>query len=334
MSTPTTATATQSHYRPGSNYNYDSASYPQDSMVPYRVNNQTTSSRLAYSQARPQSGYFASAISSNVPPSTNGVHSPSYGVPGPYNNEEPPAPKRSGLSYADMPPVHSHPPITPADSQPPQRKRRRSQERDWGSFYKHGLPKEIIIIDSSPEAESSTKPAARNNPPARTLPLPVASNPGTNGVRVADYNTITPGASVHHVAKKRKKDDEMRYDPVYHNIYAGSHTPHRHHTPSKSTISSDRTTSAVHTTAATSLESLPSTTSVTQDYYNVNVGQKRKRTTRQQVAQETRRRQEEQGDACLSYRPPPHPPKKVLDVPVKVIPDVSVTCDLRVLRTS
>jgi dual-specificity kinase len=207
-------TAPHPLHRPGSNPNYDSASYPQASMVPYRGDNHTASSWRACSQARPQAGFFAPSI-----PSTER-----------YDNEEPAPPNRSGLSYADMPPVHSHPPITPADSQPPQRKRRRSRGPNWEAFYKNGLPGEIIVIDSSPEMESSTKPGVRNNPPARTLPPPVASNPAGNGVRVVDYNTIAPGAgvaSVHHVAKKRRRDCEYtHYDPVYHNIYAGSHTPH------------------------------------------------------------------------------------------------------------
>jgi dual-specificity kinase len=58
--------------------------------------------------------------------------------------------------------------------------------------------------------------------------------------------------------------------------------------------------------------------------YDIQPGQKRKRTTRQQIANEARRR--EAGnltDAYANYRPPPYPPKKARDVHIAVIPDVS-----------
>lgn len=184
-----------------------------------------------------------------------------------------------------------------AEPQPP-RKRRRSREPDWKSFYKNGLPKEIIVIDDTPEPEQPHAAAA-------------AAQALTNGRQHVAPNGA-PGSS----AKKRKRDDEPTpYDPVHHSAAVGSHTP------SKSTVASDRTNSAIHTTAATSLGSLSSNG---QYEYDSPSSQKRKRTTRQQLANEARRREAAiNTDALAHYRPPPYPPKKARDVHIKVISDVS-----------
>jgi dual-specificity kinase len=178
-----------------------------------------------------------------------------------------------------------------AEPQPP-RKRRRSREPDWNTFYKNGLPKEIIVIDDTPEPERPNAATAA----AQTL----ANGHGANGSST----------------KKRKRDDEPTpYDPVHHSAALASHTP------SKSTAGSDRTNSAIHTTAATSLGSLSSNG---QYDYDTQPGQKRKRTTRQQLANEARKREAAiANDALAHYRPPPYPPKKARDVHIKVIPDVS-----------
>ncbi|KAJ0301632.1 hypothetical protein COL5a_005647 [Colletotrichum fioriniae] len=185
------------------------------------------------------------------------------------------------------------------------RKRRRSKEPDWNKFYKNGLPKEIIVIDDTPEPEQGK--AVGNG-------VRVVSN-GNGSVNGATTN----GTSSRPVPKKRKRDDEPQpYDPVYHNKYAGSHTttPHHNGTPSGSTISTDRTTnSAIHTTAATSLSSNG------HEYYDAQPGQKRKR-TRQQIAQEAKKREVEGlGDPFLTYKPPPYPPKKAPDVHVRLVQD-------------
>lgn len=316
MSTPTTATATLPHYNPYSPHHYLAPyhqSYQDPSMVAYRVNNQTLSSSrpLAY----PPSGYFASSTAGNA---SNGVNSPSYTAPRLLDDGSP-SPPRTGMSgYSAMPPVRTSAHSSAQDGSQPSRKRRRSREPDWNDFYKNGLPKEIIVIDDSPEPEQA-RPVAREAPPV--LPAPISVSSGS----VVGRDATTAGTA-RHVAKKRKRDNEpAHYDPVYHNTYVGSHTqtPHGHGTPTKSTISSDRTTSAVHTTAATSLDSLSSTASNTQDYYSVHAGQKRKRTTRQQIATEAKRREAEASDALLTYQPPPHPHKKASDIPVKVIHDAS-----------
>lgn len=314
MSTPTTATATLPHYNPHNPHHYlfsHHQSYQDPNTVAYRVNNPTVSSARP-PLPHPASGYFASSTAATASSASNGVNSPSYTAPRLLHDDSP-STARTGMSYPAMPAVH-----TPTQDAQPSRKRRRSREPDWNDFYKNGLPKEIIIIDDSPEPENS-KSVARDAPPV--LPAPTSISSGST----IGHDTASAGTS-RHVAKKRKRDNEpTHYDPVYHNTYAGSHTQ-TPHGQEKSTISSDRTTSAVHTTAATSLDSHSSATSNTQEYYNAHAGQKRKRTTRQQIATEAKRREAEVKDAHLSYQPPPYPHKKASDVPVKVIHDVSSNC--------
>ncbi|EOO04142.1 putative cmgc clk protein kinase protein [Phaeoacremonium minimum UCRPA7] len=207
------------------------------------------------------------------------------------------------------------------DSQPA-RKRRRSREPDWHTFYKNGLPKEIIVIDDdSPEPDKSSVPAV-----SKTLVNGAANGSHTNGVNSGTTN----GTSARHIAKKRKRDDDgARYDPVHHSRLNGSatNTPHHNETPSGSTISSDRTNSAIHTTAATSLGSLSSSGHYD---YDTQPGQKRKR-TRQQIANEAKRRELGLlGQSYTSYRPPPHPVKKASDVHVRVVPDHAYNKNIKV----
>ncbi|TDZ29330.1 Dual specificity protein kinase lkh1 [Colletotrichum spinosum] len=189
----------------------------------------------------------------------------------------------------------------PHSSQSSGRKRRRSAGPDWNRFYQNGLPKEVIVIDDTPEPEQGKVTG--------------------NGIRIVsngNVNGIPNGApSSRPVPKKRKRDDEPPYDPVYHNNkYAASHTttPHHNGTPTGSSTTDRTTTSALHTTAATSLSSNG------HEYYDAQPGQKRKR-TRQQIAQEAKRREVELADPFVSYKPPPYPPKKAPEVNVKVVVD-------------
>lgn len=301
MSTPTTATATLPHYNPHHfRYSHQHQPYTQSNSSPYRPANPilpSPASRLAYPSP---TGYSASA--SHAGP--NGVTA----VPPTEPTRLPPQDaadlaSRSDSVYTTMPAGSQ---TQPAADTRPARKRRRSRGPDWKDFFKNGLPSEIIVIEDTPEPE---RPAAVTTP-SQTL---------VNG-----RAHVTNGSSATHQAKKRKRDDEpTRYDPVHHSNIVGSHThtPRLHGSPSKSTAPSDRTNSAIHTTAATSLGSLSSNG---QYEYDVQPGQKRKRTTRQQIANEARRR--EAGtltDAFATYRPPPYPPKKARDVPITVISDVS-----------
>ncbi|KAL2693706.1 hypothetical protein Neosp_000269 [[Neocosmospora] mangrovei] len=187
-----------------------------------------------------------------------------------------------------------------ARAEQPSRKRRRSREPDWNNFYKNGLPKEIIVIDDTPEPEANT---------GRKI---------TNGTTTGP----TDSTSGRQVAKKRRRDDEPGtiQGAGYHIKYLGSqnNTPLQTSTPTGSSISSsDRTNSAINT-APTSLSS-------NGQYDDVQVPLKRKR-TRQQVANEAKRRDiDGLGDPFFTYKPPPYPPKKAGEVNVQVIHDTEST---------
>jgi len=196
---------------------------------------------------------------------------------------------------------------------PPARKRRRSREPDWNSFYKNGLPKEIIVIDDSPEPET----------PASTAP---SSHALTNG----HINGHSSEIITRHAAKKRRREADLAapapYDPVYHSTLIGAQVSH-HGSPSHSTVSSDRTNSAIHTTAATSLGSASSNGHYDHD---AQPGMKRKRTTRQQINEARRREADTLANTYANYQPPPDPPKKAPEVRVKVIPDLAANKNVRV----
>lgn len=213
-------------------------------------------------------------------------------------------------------------------------KRRRESPVDWTKFYGGQPPKEIIVIDDTPEPDAAN---AVISAISQTLSN---TSTGTN----TTY-TYTNGSSLNsavgantsaarHAPKRRKRDDDVssypgatRYDPVHHSRMNDTATPRRtaNQTHSASTIpSSDRTNSAIHTTAASSLGSRSSN-----GQYDVDVppGQKRKRTTRQQAANEVKRRENAiTGHNYPSYHPPPNPPKKAGEVHVRVVSDVSRPC--------
>ncbi|KAM0324324.1 hypothetical protein ACHAQA_008103 [Verticillium albo-atrum] len=333
MSTPTTATATlppHSHYR-HNHYPYGHHAHGQPYQTSAPGGGPASYHRAAPTASNPILPTPSTAASSNrLPPVpypapgqveystasppdinnhsaaslSNGVAQPASTAAIPRSaahHQTRPAP-RSDAAYSTTMPATTH--TQSAQQQQSARKRRRSQAPDWDTFYKNGLPKEIIVIEDSPE------PGQAPNTGVKVIATDV------NGTSTT---TTTNGATTRHVAKRRKRDEEpQHYDPVYHNKYAGSHanTPQNHATPSGSTISTDRTTSSAHqTTAATSLSS-------TGYHDEVQPGQKRKRTTRQQLAQEAKKRElDALGDTCPSYRPPPYPPKKAGDVHVRVIQD-------------
>ncbi|KEY65911.1 hypothetical protein S7711_07942 [Stachybotrys chartarum IBT 7711] len=186
---------------------------------------------------------------------------------------------------------------TATDSNNSSRKRRRSREPNWDKFYANGLPKEIIVIDDTPEPEANIgrKVAASNIPP------------------LANDATVSS-----HSNKRRRRDGDANVTrPAgYHVQYVNSQatTPHQNTTPNGTTLSSsDRTNSARHTTAPTSLSS--------SGHDDVQAPQKRKR-TRQQVASEAKRRDVDGlGDRFFTYKPPPYPPKKAADVSIRVVHD-------------
>ncbi|KAI5465447.1 kinase-like domain-containing protein [Mariannaea sp. PMI_226] len=305
MSTPTTATATLPHYHP---HHYTPA-YPH-----------SHSHHPGY-QANPSANYRTAAGPPSILPPTvtvSSVASPSTTA----TARIPPAYPPSSVAYSSsgsnglavsqtsasrpLPHPHDHSPRLnanypaampePAGTEP-SRKRRRSREPDWNAFYKNGLPKEIIVIDDTPEPEANT---------GRKITSGTAPGPSDT--------TITRQA-----AKKRRRDDANTTTQAsgYHVKYIGSqnNTPLQASTPTSSSISnSDRTNSALNTTAPTSLSS-------NSQYEEVQVPVKRKR-TRQQVANEAKRRDiDGLGDPFFTYKPPPYPPKKSGEVNVRVVHD-------------
>ncbi|KAI2621875.1 kinase-like domain-containing protein [Xylaria nigripes] len=176
------------------------------------------------------------------------------------------------------------------------RKRRRSKEPDWKQFYKNGLPKEIIVIDDTPEPE----PNVSTSTTSRTY-----TNDTTNG--------SANNPSTRHCAKKRRKDDEQYSDSLY-----DARPNSSYHQPSSGSVSTDRTTSAYNTTAPTSLSS-----NGQYDLEAPQAGQKRKR-TRHQLAQDAKRREfEALGDGYHEYQPPQKPIKKCGEVVVRPVNDRS-----------
>lgn len=231
-------------------------------------------------------------------PSSNGTSSASVGVPDPSRASQ------NAVHSSRSEPKPAAMPASYAPSKSNSKKRQRSPERkpDWDTFYKNGLPKEVIVIDDSPE------------PSASVVSNPQPTRSGASG-------------NARHAAKKRKRDDPASaYDPVYQlgPSHSNNQSPEYKDSP-VSTISTDRTTSAIHTTAATSLGSHSSNGQNGYEVAEVQPGQKRKRTaTRLQLANEAKRKElETNGDAFTNYKPPPKPPIKAPDVQVRQVTDVS-----------
>jgi dual-specificity kinase len=289
MSTPSTATATLPHQ--SSHYGYSHHQSYQTGAPAYLSNNS-----LMNGTSRMATQYNYAAVPT-LSTSTTGL--PTYKS---TSELATPQSHTSDLQGRNMPSDDGRTESTSA------RKRRRSKPTDWNDFYKNGLPKEVIVIDESPE------PQIRESPD----PNVVAQLQYQNGRAVA--------ANSRPAVKKRKRD--AVYDPV-HSAHAGPSNQSPHYVDSKtgSTISTDRTTSAINTTAATSLGSQYSNSNGSKGYApdDTQPGKKRKRvTTRQQFAEEAKRREAEvNGDAFTNYQPPPRPPIKAAEVTVKVMHDVS-----------
>ncbi|CAK7215566.1 serine threonine protein kinase CMGC group [Sporothrix bragantina] len=243
------------------------------------------------------------------------------------------------------------------DSQPP-RKRRRSGPPDWGTFYKNGLPQEVIVIEDSPEPGAANSRLRASDASYNG----VAHNGSHNGVHNGTHNgaggvdvaavayhydqkehLVNGGATAggdRHIAKKRRRQDEplppasslvantsgSRYDPVHNYVQHSS----------GSTISSERNSnsnSSLYTTTATAANTAATSLVSSNGQYDYDTAsQKRKRTTRQQVANESKKRDREValGLAFANYRPPPLPPVKAAEVDVKVIRDAPYSKGIKV----
>ncbi|KAI9735316.1 MAG: dual specificity protein kinase kns1 [Claussenomyces sp. TS43310] len=292
MSTPSTATAT---LPPHPHYGYSHHQNYQASSSGLRTNN------TALPGASRLGGTY-------YPGSSSSIASNSLGSANSARQTQPAAKSATRLESE-----HGNMPVSQSASEnAPSKKRQRSREPDWHSFYKNGLPKEVIVIDDSPPPQRISDSVEAVSGPSSGI---LAGRP------VAGTGQQPP--------KKRKRDDVGKaYDPVYHLRQTPSAAPTPlHESALGSTISTDRTTSAIHTTAATSLGSQYSHNGATNGFEvaEVQPGQKRKRVaTRQQIANEAKRREiEVNGDAYTNYKPPPRPPIKAPDVNVKVLPDVS-----------
>ncbi|KAI0440074.1 kinase-like domain-containing protein [Xylaria telfairii] len=324
MSTPTTATATlpphyrhhhhssHHHYPPYPTLSANTASYRTvaassgtGNVLPAPTSTATTASTATVpnrhpQQHQPHQPYHHHATAASA--------ASSYTINPPYSATDLPpngavasvAPARH-LSARTHSTPHSEahhanmPPSTYSESQP--RKRRRSKEPDWKQFYKNGLPKEIIVIDDTPEAESQPSTATTSRTYTNETTTGSATKQGTR-----------------HVAKRRRKDDDLYNESLYDARLNGAYQQ-----PSNSSsASTDRTTSAYNTTAPTSLSS-----NGQYDYEAPQTGQKRKR-TRQQLAQDAKRREVEAlGDGFHEYQPPQKPIKKCGEVAVRTVNDRS-----------
>jgi dual-specificity kinase len=328
MSTPTTAVATLAHYhphhyhspyphhqgrQPASNANYRSAATAASATATTTTTANTASTATLQSTASRLLPFYQpvgySSPDGNVAQQQQQQQQQQIAQPleeRRYENKESyAAPMASQANQASQAPTQ----------QPPQqdgsRKRRRSREPDWQQFYRNGLPKEVIVIDDTPEPEANIgrKVTHATNPPA------------VNG----------NAASSRPPARKRRRDDEpataatkltaaagavpTTHHAGYHVQYVGSqtNTPHQNTTPNGSTLSSDRTNSALHTTAPTSLSA---------DSQHDNAQPLKRKRTRQQVASEAKRRDVDGlGEPFLTYEPLLYPPKKAADVHVRVVHD-------------
>ncbi|RFU79141.1 cmgc clk kinase [Trichoderma arundinaceum] len=308
MSTPTIATLPHYHsrYNPPYSHHHSSSSSnyrAANALLPATTANTAAVASPSQNPARPLAYYHhqqpAATAGYSVPDGVAQLHSHSAATRPPhvhYSHHD------AGFDDSYTSTMTNTAAVVPAVARPaaaedqPSRKRRRSREPDWNNFYRNGLPKEIIVIDDTPEPEANT------------------------GRRVTNGNSIVPDAATtaaaQQAAKKRRRDDPP---PVgYHVQYlTNSHTntPLPNTTPGGSTLSSDRTNSALNTTAPTSLSS-------NSQYDELAAPLKRKRTTRQQAANEAKRRDVDGlGGAFMAYKPPPFPPKKSAEVPVRVIHD-------------
>jgi len=182
--------------------------------------------------------------------------------------------------------------------------KRKKLTPDWNEFYRNGLPKEVIVIDDTPEYEE---------PPARKY---VAVGDDSSRVPKALHSASASAARLQ-PAKRRKgasprTNDNLYYEPTHASTpYSYTQTPTLANGSSANTASTSSRVNGTET-AATSLASTQgeSASSV------ALTGVKRKRVTRGSMAKK-------ETDAFACYKPPPHPPYKAKPVYVKQVHDVS-----------
>lgn len=257
-----------------------------------------------------------STITAIVQPPHSGHYS--YQYPAQFVYSAQPSPNESTFSKSSRPPPSASysnyagykqsprnsvattrpPPSQPPSTQPtPTMSGTKAARRpDWNKFFENGPPKEIIVIEDTPEPDGHDQPS---RPPARV--------PHTQA-----YATHEPAS------KKRRTDNAYEAAPARTNpSYSVNRTPHCHGSGSE-TISTDRTTS-LNTTAPTSLGSNGSSRS----YVEASAaGQKRKRVTRQSTSDQKKREQLACQDTQSRYIPPATIFRQKEEVRVRVVKDV------------
>lgn len=227
----------------------------------------------------------------------------------PTNNTLP-APPRLTTSYHSIPQPnqYQHPQPSPVTLKQPsyapsmastQASGPTSQSKklvNWNEFYKHGVPKEIIVIDD-------------DSPPPQQA--------GGNALRDQRQDASQ------HAGRKRKIDQGYEIEYTDSPVYSTNHAQFGASSSSASVHSAGRTNSIHTITAPTSLESYGSNTA-SNSYEDVRSCQKRKRVMPQKEtrAQAKRKQQESQPDPYLDYVPPSKPTRKAGEVNVPVVRDV------------
>lgn len=228
----------------------------------------------------------------------------------PTNNSLP-APPRLTTSYHSIPQPnqYQHSQLSPvtlkqpsyapsmASTQASGPSKDRKKPVNWNEFYKHGVPKEIIVIDDdSPPPQQGVGNNARDH-------------------RQDPY---------YQAGRKRKIDQGYDIEYTDSPVYSTNHAQFGASSSSASVHSTGRTNSIQTITAPTSLESYGSNTA-SNSYEDVRIGQKRKRMTMPQKetrAQAKRKQQESQPDPYLDYVPPAKPTRKAGEVNVPIVRDV------------
>lgn len=180
---------------------------------------------------------------------------------------------------------------------------------NWNEFYKNGLPKEVIVIEDSPEPAPRQK---REATPSQSLPRAAYTNGRTD-----------------HTDKRRRVENGIAYDPVHPQQNASRKAAQAVNSTSASGDSRDRTTSALYSTAPTSLGSSIGSNNG-RKVEDAQAGQKRKLQARAGAEEADEAEEIEilaQSNAFLPYVPPAKPPIKAAEVYVQVVRDVRVDAD-------
>lgn len=262
MGTPSTATAIhhQHHFYPHNNHYSD-----------YNL------SGINYGSVRPATGPYSNTnYSANSTPDLRQTSTATF------------APKQSSTNASVAYSSKDSP-----EMPPPKGKRK----ADWSDFYRNGVPKEVIVIDDSPEPT------------------------GRSTKRVAEYGEFHPtvaGAAVGHADKRRKLGMMGPNDVAsLRDIEYGEHST------STSESSRGRSTAGHYSTGPTSLGSSSSGSQRIMRLDNTRIGDKRKRRDQSDDEDsEVELLRQKHYDPWGDYIPPVQPTMKAKEVTVKVVHDV------------